>query len=118
MDASQEMEVVNGDANEFVIFGEVVGDTRVVDTKNRVPLCMFKIRNVRAYVNRQEVSEFDVEAWGGLGGWCGHTLQDRDKVKIRGRIKQDKWTDRFGKYTSKIKLVADNVEVTDKYHSL
>lgn len=107
-------EYVEGGQNTVTVTGEVLGETRLIQTKNKVPLCQFRIKNTLVFLNRREVSEFDVEAWGRMAEYCAHQLRDGDKITVKGRVKQDRWTDHLGRFTSKIKLVVDHVELVQR----
>ena len=59
--------------------------------------------------DKEEVSYFDVEAWGNLGEFAGR-IGKGSGIRIVGRLKQNRW-EADGKELSKVVVVAEHIEV-------
>lgn len=57
----------------------------------------------------EEVSYFDVEAWGAMADSIKNSAKKGQGVRVVGRLKQDVWEDN-GVKKSRIKVVAEHVE--------
>jgi single-strand DNA-binding protein len=58
----------------------------------------------------KEVSYFNVETWSKLAESAGKLGHKGRGVRVVGRIKQERWTDREGKTQSKVVIVAEHLE--------
>jgi single-strand DNA-binding protein len=58
---------------------------------------------------KEEVSFFDIEAFGKTGENCGEYLHKGSPVLVEGRLKQDRWQDDQGNNRSKVKVIAEMV---------
>lgn len=58
----------------------------------------------------EEVSYFDVVAFGKLAELCGTYLQKGSKVILSGKLKQSRWKTKEGKTQSKVKIIAQEVK--------
>ncbi len=63
---------------------------------------------------KEEVSFFDVEAWGKTGEVVAKFMTKGRPLLVRGRLKQDRWQTPEGQQRSKIKIVAEEVQFLDK----
>ena len=100
--------------NTISIEGNLVRDPVSKETPKGTSVCTFSVASNRYFIheeeNKQEVSFFDVEAWSGTADRCARTLKKGRGVRVRGRLKQDRWEDTEGKPHSRVKIVADKVE--------
>ena len=101
--------------NSILLEGNVVRDVQVRKTQKGTPVCNFTIASNRTYKSEagsfeREVYFFDIEAWGKLSDICSENCSKGRGVRVVGRLKQNRWTDKDGKRTSRINVVADHVE--------
>ena len=59
--------------------------------------------------DKEEVSYFDVEAWGNTGV-LARSIEKGRRIRVVGRLKQNKW-EADGKELSKVVVVAEHIEV-------
>jgi single-strand DNA-binding protein len=101
--------------NSILLEGNLVRDPVFKETPRGTPLCTFAVASNRYYrqgsENEQEVSFFDVETWSKLAQDCGERLKKGRGVRVVGRLKQDRWTGADGKNYTKVKIVAEHVEL-------
>lgn len=102
------------DLNSVLIEGNLTRDPVVAATPRGTPVCNFSVASNRYYKvegeKQEEVSFFDVETWSKLAERCGDELHKGRGVRVVGRLKQDRWSDKEGNPRSKTKIVADHVE--------
>lgn len=102
------------DLNSVLIEGNLTRDPVVAATPRGTPVCNFSVASNRYYKvegeKQEEVSFFDVETWGKLAERCGDELHKGRGVRVVGRLKQDRWSDKEGNPRSRTKIVADHVE--------
>lgn len=60
--------------------------------------------------DKEEVSYFDVEAWGALGEFARRSIGKCRSIRVVGRLKQNRW-EADGKEFSKVVVVAEHIEV-------
>lgn len=58
----------------------------------------------------EEVSFFDVSAWGKLAEICSQYLKKGRKIILAGKIKQSRWKTEEGKTKSAIHIVAQDIK--------
>jgi single-strand DNA-binding protein len=99
--------------NELTIEGNLVRDPVLKYTGSGKPVCNFSIATNRFYKQgdgfEKETSFFDVTCWGDAALDVNERCQKGALVEIKGKLKQDRWTDREGKNISKVIIVADGV---------
>src|ERR1041385_3499820 len=82
-------------------------------------LCSFTVATNRYYnqnnEKKLETSFFDVEVWNKTAELCLKTLDKGRGVRVVGRLKQERWTDKEGKNHSKVKVVGETVEFKTKF---
>lgn len=107
--------------NSIVIEGIITEDVLMDKSVQERPVARFEIDATRAYRNaageeKTEVSTFPVVAYGTVAGILagGMGCKARGKkgrgVRVVGRLKLDKWTDKEGKECSEIVIIAEHVE--------
>lgn len=101
--------------NSILIEGNLTRDPELNHTPKGTPVCGFSIASNRFYKQdeeyQQEVSFFDVEIWARLAETCAEYLEKGRGVRVVGRLKQDRWQDQEGNPRSKVKIVAEHVEL-------
>ena len=101
--------------NSLIIEGNIVRTPEIKDTVNKSKLATFSIAVNRYYKKsdgtfEQEVSYFDVEAWGNLVESVGKNASKGFGCRVVGRLKQDRWKDGNGKSFSKVSIVAEHID--------
>lgn len=101
--------------NSIIIEGNLCNNLEIKDTVNKSKLATFSIAVNRYYKKadgtfEQEVSYFDVEAWGNLVESVGKNAAKGCGCRVVGRLKQDRWKDGNGKSFSKVSIVAEHIE--------
>ncbi|MBQ0167667.1 MAG: single-stranded DNA-binding protein [Treponema sp.] len=101
--------------NSILLEGNVVRDVQAKKTAKGTSVCKFAIASNRTYKSEtgsfeKEVSFFDVEAWGKLSDICAENCSKGRGIRVVGRLKQDRWTDKDGKKNSHINVIAEHIE--------
>lgn len=105
--------------NSIILEGNVVRQGELSEPAKGFKVCKFPLA-----VNRftkssngdysEEVSFFDVEAYGKMAEICEkNTLKGRG-IRVVGRLKQNRWKDNDGKNQSRIVVVAEHCEYKPK----
>jgi single-strand DNA-binding protein len=101
------------DKNELTVAGNLTRDPVMRSTPRGMAVCNFSIANNKYRKNgdvfEKETSFFDVQCWGDLAETVYNGCGKGTPVEVKGRLKQDRWTDRKGKNISKVIIVADGV---------
>ncbi len=102
--------------NDVKLMGNLTKDPEVRFLPNTEPpmaVGSFSIAVNRKYKSngemKEEVSFFDVEAFGKTGENCGEFLLKGSPVLVDGRLKQDRWQDDNGNNRYKVKVIAEMV---------
>ncbi len=105
--------------NSILIEGNLTRDPMVTETPKGTRVCNFSVASNRFYRHNEsmqkEVSFFDVETWARLAEKCADQLEKGRGVRVVGRLRQDRWTDRDGKNRSRVKIVAEHVDIRTKF---
>jgi single-strand DNA-binding protein len=105
--------------NSVLIEGNLTADPERREHSSGAVLCKFTVASERFYSQagdkKKEVSFFDVEVWNLEAERCLKALSKGSGVRVVGRLKQDRWTDRDGKAHSKVKVVGESVEFRSKF---
>ncbi|MDC7245855.1 MAG: single-stranded DNA-binding protein [Sphaerochaetaceae bacterium] len=101
--------------NSILIEGNLTKDPEIHVTQNGRSLCKFPIANNRYYKNKeqevvQETSFIQVETWGPLAESCGTYLEKGKKVRVVGRLRQDRWQTEDSQNKERFLIVAEHVE--------
>lgn len=101
--------------NSIIIEGNLCNKPEIKDTVKKSKLATFSMAVNRYYKKsdgtfEQEVSYFDVEAWGNLVESVGKNASKGCGCRVVGRLKQDRWKDGNGKSFSKVSIVAEHIE--------
>jgi len=104
--------------NNVLIEGNLVANPEKREVGSSI-ICTFTVASNRYYQKdgekKEEVSFFDVEVWNRTADICLKTLEKGRGVRVVGRLKQDRWTDKEGRKQSKVKIVSDSVEFKAKF---
>lgn len=101
--------------NSLIIEGNVVRAPEIKETANHSKLAIFSMAVNRYYKKsdgafEQEVSYFDVNAWGTLAETVEKKATKGIGCRVVGRLKQDRWKDTEGRTQSKVSIVAEHVD--------
>lgn len=98
--------------NSLILEGVVSGEPHLKETSTTSVL-NFTIEVTRYYKNKAgekvtETSQFSVVAFGSM---CKRPLKNGSEVRIVGRLKQNKWTDKYGVLHSEVQIMAEHIEI-------
>jgi len=102
--------------NSVLLEGNLTRDPEQVRfAESEAILTKFSIAVNRAYRNQkgesvEEVLYMPVQAWGRLGENCATYLTKGREVRIVGRLRQERWSDKEGNNRDRFIVVADHVE--------
>jgi single-strand DNA-binding protein len=101
--------------NSILIEGNVTKDPDIFVTTNGTSLCKFPIASNRIFRNKEqelteETSFIIIETWGGLAEHCGTYLLKGQRVRIVGRLKQERWQNEENQHRERFVIVAEHVE--------
>ena len=101
--------------NSLIVEGNLVRDAEVTEPAPGFKKAIFSVGVNRFYKNRNnedvnEVSFFDVEAYGKMAEYCGTKATKGRGVRVVGRLKQDTWKTSEGKTASRVFVVAEHIE--------
>ena len=103
--------------NSVLIEGNLTRDGEISTIANGSQLGKFSIASNYSYKKNDvwvdEPSYIDIVAWRDTADVV-HALKKGQKVKVIGRLKQDRWTSTDGKAMSKIVIVAEDIEVIQR----
>lgn len=98
--------------NSLILEGVVSGEPHYLEATHRLE---FAIDTSRVYKNGsgEDVTEhyqFDVVSFGEYGKYILSHLKNGTKIRLVGRLKQDKWEDSDGVTHSKVYIVSEHTE--------
>ncbi|MBO4404598.1 MAG: single-stranded DNA-binding protein [Treponema sp.] len=101
--------------NQIILEGNVCRkpEKRVVGNGFRV--CTIPLAVDRRYKNQEgktteEVSYFEIDAYGNLADACEKWCPTGRGIRVVGHLKQERWKSEDGKSKSKVKVIAEHVE--------
>jgi len=105
-------------ANLVYTEGTLIRDPYFKYTPKGTAVCTFTVLDIYRYRGSggavEKKNNFDIETWGQLAEKCNSLLNKGFGVEIKGRLKQDRWTDLDKKQRSRIIIVANSVELASK----
>ncbi|MDR2054233.1 MAG: single-stranded DNA-binding protein [Treponema sp.] len=105
--------------NSILIEGNLVKDPLLRTVPKGTAVCTFPLASNRYFKQdsglEKEVSYFNVESWGKLAESAGNLGCKGRGVRVVGRIKQERWTDRDGKNQSRVLIVAEHIEFRPEF---
>ncbi len=101
--------------NQIILEGNVVRQPEKREVKNGIRVCSIPIAVNRRYKSSSgqltdEVSFFDITAFGNLADSCEKWCPKGRGIRVVGRLKQETWTGEDGKHRSKVFVVAEHIE--------
>lgn len=102
---------------QVTVIGNLTAEPEIKTTKTGSSVLKVGVAVNRRWKNKQdeweeEVSFFDVNAWGELADNVAASLSKGSKVIITGRLEQQSWDNKEGQKQSKVVLVADDIGVS------
>ncbi len=103
--------------NKVFLIGRLTRDPEIRFLPSGTQVTTFTLAVNRAYKTKdssdwkEETYFFDVEAFGYLAERLGKQLNKGTQVLVEGQLRQDKWETPSGEKRSKIKIVADKVNM-------
>ncbi len=102
--------------NQILLEGNVVKSPELKTLPSGALLCTIPIAVNRKFKTsagetQEEVSYFDVDTFGKIAEVCGKWAPTGRQIRVVGRLKQDRWKNADGKNQSKVKIIAEHVEL-------
>ena len=102
--------------NSLILEGRLLENAELEETLEGSAICNFFIGVSRTYKGRtgndvEEVSNFKVGCYGAMARSVAPQLTKDTEVRVVGRLKQHRWTDKDGKKWSEIVVVAEHIEI-------
>jgi single-strand DNA-binding protein len=102
---------------QVTVVGNLTAEPEIKTTKTGSSVLKVGVAVNRRWKNKQdeweeEVSFFDVNAWGELADNVAQSLTKGSRVIVSGRLEQQSWENKEGQKQSKVVLVADDIGVS------
>lgn len=102
-------------ANMTVLIGNLTRQPEMKTTSGGTSIATVGIAVTRKYKQQEEVSYFDLVAFGKTAEVMAEYGQKGQTVYIQGRLKQDRWDDReTGAKRSKVGIVVESFQMLSK----
>ena len=107
--------------NTVTLVGNVTRDPELRYTPSGQTVATFGLAVNRRWQNRQtqeweeQVSFFDVKAWGNLAENVAASTDRGDRVTVTGRLEQRTWETDAGEKRSKVEIVAEDVAASLRF---
>jgi single-strand DNA-binding protein len=102
------------DLNSILIEGELIKDAVHDKTPKDIMACTFTIASTRCYKSKtgleKETGYFEIQVFGKLAEASHNLAHQGRRVRVVGRIKQNRWNDIYLKPHSKMVIVAEHIE--------
>jgi single-strand DNA-binding protein len=101
--------------NKVILVGNLTRDPDLKYIPSGTAVCEFGLAVNRTYKSKdgnqsEEVSYFDVEAWGRQAEVVNQYLSKGRPILIEGRLKQNRWETQDGQKRSKIRVVLEQFQ--------
>jgi single-strand DNA-binding protein len=98
--------------NTLVVIGNLTRDPESRNTNTGTVIANLGIAvNERFNADKEHCNFFDVTAFGKTAEFCSNYLKKGYKIAIKGRLKQEQWTDKqTGQNRSKVIIIAESVD--------
>lgn len=101
--------------NQVTLLGNVTRDPEVRQTPSGTQVTSWGLAVNRRWnqngERREEVSFFDLEAFGKTAEIVGQYVTKGDLLHIVGRLKQDRWETNEGQQRSRVKVIVEGVQM-------
>ena len=102
---------MSNDLNQWNGIGRLTRDPEFKQTQTGTSICKFGIAVGRKYKDQEEVSFFNVTAFGRLGEIVNQYARKGKQVAVSGRLKQDRWQTTEGTNRDAVHIIAENVQL-------
>lgn len=103
--------------NVVVLGGHLTRDVELKYTQSGTAIASFGLAVNKKFTSdgekREQVSFFDIDAWGKTAELCNEWLKKGSGVVIQGELKQESW-EQDGNKRYKVKVVANSVQFLPK----
>jgi len=101
--------------NSLILEGNITREPEFKETPHGCKVCKIPLAVNRYYKNNEgtgveEVSYFNVEAFGKIAEYCQANSEKGRGMRVVGRLKQERWKTTDGKNTSSISIIAEHIE--------
>jgi single-strand DNA-binding protein len=101
--------------NSLILEGNITREPEFRETPHGCKVCKIPLAVNRYYKNNEgvgveEVSYFNIEAFGKIAEYCQTHSEKGRGMRVVGRLKQDRWKTADGKNTSSISIIAEHIE--------
>ena len=101
--------------NSIILEGNITRDVVFKETPHGCKVCTIPLAVNRWYKSGdgkgvEEVSYFDVEAFGKMAEYCEKRVTKGRGIRVVGRLKQSRWKGADGKNTSRVTIIAEHIE--------
>ncbi len=100
--------------NVIVVEGGVVREPELKYTSDGLAYTRFAVANTsitrKNGEKTEEVSYFDVNAWGKLAEICSTYLKKGTRIIVSGKLRQSRWKAEDGKNRSAVRITAQDVK--------
>ncbi|MCR5319517.1 MAG: single-stranded DNA-binding protein [Treponema sp.] len=101
--------------NQIILEGNLVRQPEKRTLPTGAAVCTLPIAVNRRYKTgdgsyAEDVSYFDVDAFGNLADVCVKWCPKGRGIRVVGRLKQNRWKDEDGKSHSRVKVIAEHIE--------
>ena len=106
--------------NSIILEGNLVANAELSEPSKGFKVCKFSL-GVNRFTKStngeaiDEVSFFDVEAYGKLAESCEKNGTKGRGVRVVGRLKQSRWKNNDGKNLSRVYVIAEHIEYKPKF---
>ena len=109
---------MSANTNILIIEGRLTIDPAIIKTEKGTSLCKFSIANNRYYYTnkgfKNEVSFFNVVAWGYLADKFALHLRKGRHILLTGQLRQDSYLSKLGEKKQKVYILASDIQYLDK----
>jgi len=104
--------------NKVILTGRIATTPQIITLENGTKIGNFVVAHNRSYKTqdgewKEEAHFFDVKVFNGLNEKL-QKLQKGDLILVEGRLSQERWTTQDGKTFSKIRIIAEKIQLLRK----
>lgn len=101
--------------NSLILEGNITREPEFRETPHGCKVCKIPLAVNRYYKNSEgvgveEVSYFNIEAYGKIAEYCQTRSEKGRGMRVVGRLKQERWKTAEGKNSSCVSIIAEHIE--------
>lgn len=104
---------MSGSLNSVNLVGNLTKDPISRTTNNGNSVCKLTVAVNNGFGDNKETAFVDIDTWGKTADFCSQYLVKGRSVIVKGRLRNDNWTDKEGNNHYGMVVVADRLEVND-----